>query len=109
MSQSIFYITAGGMEEAERLAAGLVEEKLAACVNIIPRIKSFFYWEGRAQHEEEVLLIGKTRTDLLQKVVDHVRQNHSYDLPCVVSWELDGGNPAFLQWIDAETAENRPE
>lgn len=103
MSQSMFYITAGGMEEGEKLAAMLVEKRLAACVNIIPRIKSFFYWEGKAQSEEEVLLVGKTRTALIEKVVAAVKEHHSYDLPCVVNWNLDGGNPAFLEWIDQET------
>ncbi len=105
MSQSMFYITAGGMEEAEKLAKMLVEARLAACINIIPRMKSFFYWEGKAQNEEEVLMVGKTRTALLEKVVEQVRENHSYDLPCVVSWNLDGGNPAFLDWIYEETKE----
>ncbi len=103
MSQSMFYITAGGMEEAEKLAKMLVEARLAACINIIPRMKSFFYWEGKAQNEEEVVMVGKTRTALLEKVVEQVRKNHSYDLPCVVSWNLDGGNPAFLDWINEET------
>ncbi len=105
MSQSMFYITAGGMEEAEKLAEKLVEGRLAACVNIIPRIKSVFYWEGKAQMEEEVLLVGKTRTALVEKVVATVQANHSYALPCVVSWNLDGGNPSFLDWINAETKE----
>ena len=105
MRQSMFYITVGGMKEAEELAAKLVEEKLAACINVIPQMISFFYWEGKAQNEEEVLLIGKTRTALMEKVVQFVQKNHSYDLPCVVSWNLDGGNPAFLEWINKETGE----
>lgn len=103
MSQSMFYITAGSLEEAEKLAKMLVEARLAACINIIPHMKSFFYWEGEAQKDEEVLMVGKTRSVLLEKVVEKVRENHSYDLPCVVSWNLDGGNPAFLDWINEET------
>ncbi len=103
MSRSFFYITAGSMEEAEKLAAVLVEERLAACANIFPKIKSFFYWQGEAQSEEEVLLVGKTKSSLVDELVEAVKKHHSYELPCVITWEIGGGNPPFLEWIDAET------
>ena len=100
---SLFYVTNGSREEAEKVARVLVEQRLAACVNILPPIKSFFFWEGAVQAEEEVLLVGKTKTRLMGEVTDMVIQHHSYDLPCVVSWELDDGNQTFLQWIGSET------
>lgn len=103
MSRSVFYITAGNMEEAENLAKQMVEKKLVACVNIIPRIKSVFYWEGEAQVEEEVLLTGKTRTALINELVEFVNEQHSYEVPCVISWTIENGQPQFLEWIDQET------
>jgi len=103
VSRSMFYITAGNMEEAERLAKILVENRLVACVNVIPKVKSFFYWEGEAQSEEEVLLVGKTQTLRLRELIDTVKREHSYEVPCIVSWEMGDGNPDFLNWIDEET------
>lgn len=105
MSNSMFYITAGDTREGEKLARMLIEKRLAACVNVIPSMKSFFYWEGEAQWEEEVLLTGKTRTSLLDNLVKAVKEHHSYDLPCIVSWTLEGGSPEFLNWIHEETRE----
>lgn len=102
MSRSMFYITAGSREEAETLASKLVEERLVACANVLPGIKSFFFWEGAAQSEEEVLIVGKTRTDAVKALVSRVQALHSYDVPCVITWELKDGNPEFLQWIDGE-------
>ena len=103
MSSSVFYITAEKMEHAEELAGVLVREKLAACVNVVPRIKSFFYWEGEVQSEEEVLLTGKTKTSLVDELVQAVKEHHPYDVPCVITWKIDGGNPEFLRWIGEET------
>ncbi|OWZ83335.1 divalent-cation tolerance protein CutA [Natranaerobius trueperi] len=98
----MFYITCDSMEEAEKLAKQLVEERLVACINVVPKIKSFFYWEGKAQSEEELLLLGKTRTDVVDQLVERVKYLHSYDVPCVVSWEITEGNEEFLHWIDSE-------
>lgn len=104
MERSMFYITAEDMEEAKKLAKILVEERLAACVNVVPKIVSFFYWDGETQSEEETLIIGKTRTVLVDKLVETVKQHHSYDVPCIVTWKLDKGNPEFLNWINEETS-----
>lgn len=103
MDRSIFYITAENMAEAEKIAELLVRTKLAACVNIIPCLKSFFYWEGKLQAEEEVLLIGKTKSVLIDEVVETVKKHHSYEVPCIISWKIEGGNQEFLEWIDKET------
>ena len=106
MSRSMFYITAGSKEEAEKVAANLVKKRLVACANVLPGIQSFFYWEGEVQSEEEFLIIGKTRTDAVDDLVARVKEIHSYDVPCVITWELKNGNPEFLQWIDDEVQIN---
>lgn len=103
MAVSMFYITAGGEEEAEKLARNLVENRLAACANIIPAIKSVFFWEGQAQVEEEVIVFGKTRTELVEDLVKGVKDIHSYEVPCIITWEIAEGNQEFLDWVWEET------
>jgi len=103
MQNSFFYITTPSMEVSEAIAVKLVNEKLAACVNIIPKIKSFFYWEGKAQSEEEVLVLGKTKTSLITDLKKAVQDIHPDDVPCIISWEIDDGHEPFLQWIADET------
>ena len=104
MSATLVYMTAGSAEEARSVGASLVERRLAACVNILPGMLSQYRWEGSVQTEEEVVLIAKTRSDLVDALTGHVREVHSYDCPCVVALPIEGGNPAFLQWIADETA-----
>jgi len=103
MQNSIFYITAPSMEVSEKIARHLVEKKLAACVNIIPKLKSFFYWEGEVQSEEEVLVLGKTKTSLIQELEEGVKEVHPYEVPCIISWEIDAGHKPFMEWIAEET------
>ncbi|GAB7022516.1 divalent-cation tolerance protein CutA [Salidesulfovibrio brasiliensis] len=104
MSQSLVYITAGDMEEAERIGAALVEDNLAACVNIIPGMKSMYRWEGKVESSQEVVVIAKTRSDLVQRLTLRVADVHSYEVPCVAAVPIQGGNQAFLQWITEETS-----
>jgi len=103
MQNSIFYITAPSMEVSEKIAKHLVEKKLAACVNIIPKLKSFFYWEGEVQSEEEVLVLGKTKTALIPELEKGVKEVHPYEVPCIISWEIDAGHKPFMEWIAEET------
>lgn len=104
MSQSLVYITAGDMDEAERIGAALIEDHLAACVNIIPGMKSMYRWEGRVESSQEVVVIAKTRSDLVQRLTLRVADVHSYEVPCVAAVPIQGGNQAFLQWISEETS-----
>lgn len=104
MSRHLVYVTTGSEPEAERIAAKLIEERLAACANILPGMRSVYRWQGRVTTDSECVLLLKTRADLVEAVTERVRALHSYDVPCVVSWALGGGNPAFLDWIGDETA-----
>ncbi len=103
MQNSIFYITAPSMEVSEKIAKHLVEKKLAACVNVVPKLKSFFYWEGEVQSEEEVLVLGKTKSSLIQELEEGVKEVHPYEVPCIISWEIDAGDKPFMEWIAEET------
>jgi periplasmic divalent cation tolerance protein len=104
MAVRFIYMTAASREEARRIGRILVEERLAACVNILPGMNSFYWWQGAVQDEQETVLIAKTRAELVQRLTERVKALHSYACPCVVALPIEGGNPAFLQWIADETA-----
>jgi len=103
MDRSLIYITASSDEEARTIARTLVEERLAACANILGTIGSFFWWEDKLQEDQEVALIVKSTTALVPRIVDRVKVLHSYDCPCVVALPIEAGNTAFLDWIEKET------
>ena len=104
MTYCLVYITAGTAEEAERIGAALVEERLAACANVIDGMRAIYRWEGGVQNDEEAVLIVKTRADLLDALTERVKALHSYEIPCVVGLPIVGGNADFLDWIGAGTA-----
>lgn len=96
------YITTKDEEEARRIGKTLVEEKLAACVNIHP-IKSIYRWGGGIEEEEETALLVKTKAELADEVIERVKELHSYEVPCIVSLPIEKGNPAYLEWIKEST------
>jgi periplasmic divalent cation tolerance protein len=95
----VAYVTAPSEEKAETLATGLVESKLAACVNILPAVKSIYRWEGEISKDDEVLMIIKTKESLQREVVDWIRRNHPYTVPETIFLPINAGNPAYLQWV----------
>ena len=96
----IIYITAGSKDEADKLSRGLVEEKLAFCVNTVPGIQSTYQWEGKIHVDDEILLIVKTRQDRYEALKQWVKQNHSYDVPEIISLPIQKGLPEYVQAID---------
>ncbi len=103
MSAALVYITCADKSEAERVGQALVEANLAACVNIIDGMQSMFWWQGKAEKDQETVLLAKTPTALVSALTEKVRSVHSYDCPCVVALPIIDGNPEFLQWIHDET------
>jgi periplasmic divalent cation tolerance protein len=99
------YITASGEEEARRIGKVLVEESLAACVNILPGMESWYRWNGKLENSREAVLIAKTRAELRDSLQRRVLELHSYDCPCVVFLPVAGGNPAYLEWLARESRE----
>ena len=95
-------VTAGSMEEAEKIAGKLLDEKKAACVNIIPGVKSFFRWEGKKESNEEVLMIVKSRVEILDEVIEAVKTNHSCDVPEIIALPIAGGDENYLKWMEGE-------
>src|SRR5437879_600662 len=95
----IIFTTTGSKEEARKIATALVERRLAACVNIIPKIESIYRWEGKIETAEEWLLIIKTNASAFTRVRDAIKELHSYDLPECISISIDDGSGEYLQWI----------
>jgi periplasmic divalent cation tolerance protein len=96
-------VTAGSGEEAERIARTLVEERLAACVNVVSGVRSLYRWEGRVAEDTEHLLVIKSRRELLPRLEQRVRELHSYSVPEVVALEVIGGSRSYLEWLFRET------
>jgi periplasmic divalent cation tolerance protein len=107
MSVSIVYVTAASRDDALRLGRAMVDERLAACANVLDGMTSVYRWEGAVREDQEVVLILKTRTELVGPLTERVRQLHPYDCPCVISWRVDRGNPDYLRWIENETHVSR--
>ncbi|MDH4247121.1 MAG: divalent-cation tolerance protein CutA [Deltaproteobacteria bacterium] len=103
MDNRMVYITASSPEEAERIGRALVQERLAACVNLVEGMRSLYWWEGAVQEGREVVLIAKTTEARVPALIARVKALHSYTCPCVVTLPLLEGNPDFLEWIVQET------
>jgi periplasmic divalent cation tolerance protein len=88
---------------AERLAALLVEQRLAACVNILAPCTSVYRWKDEIQHDEELPLLIKTAQDRYAELEASIRANHPYELPEIIAVRIAGGLPAYLQWVESET------
>ena len=96
---SIIYITAGDMEEARKIGKKLVEERLAACANIFP-ITSVYRWKEKIEEADEFGIIVKTKTDKVNAIEKRVKEIHSYEVPCIVSFRMEGGSAGYLKWIE---------
>jgi periplasmic divalent cation tolerance protein len=96
------YITTSGKEESRNIGKTLVEEKLAACVNIIPSIESIYLWKGRIEEDEESLLIVKTKADNIDKIIKRVKEIHSYETPAILAIPILEGSKDYLDYLDSE-------
>ncbi len=104
MERAVFvYTTYPSLVEAERSGRAIVERRLAACVNILPGMISHYWWEGKVERGEEVIMIIKTRASLAESVRLAVKEMHPYTTPAILLLPLEGGDPAYLGWLLAET------
>jgi periplasmic divalent cation tolerance protein len=100
----VVLLTAPDAASAEGLARALVEERLAACVNLVPGVRSIYRWQGRVEDASEVLLVVKTRAELGAALAARVRELHSYELPEVLELGVAGGSAEYLDWVRKETS-----
>ncbi|KAM4696885.1 protein CutA isoform 1-T1 [Rhinophrynus dorsalis] len=98
-SLSAAYVTCPNDTVAKDIARGLVQRKLAACVNVIPQITSIYEWKGKIEEDNEVLLMIKTRSSKVAALTEYVRSVHPYEVCEVISLPIEQGNPPYLKWI----------
>jgi periplasmic divalent cation tolerance protein len=99
----VVFVTAGSEKEAEKIAQALLKEKLAACINIVPGLKSMFRWKGQISTEEEVLLLIKTKDKLFEKLKKRIIELHSYEVPEIIALGILAGSEKYLEWLKKET------
>lgn len=98
----VLFNTCDSPEEATRIAHQLVEQRLAACVNIVPGVRSVYRWKGQVEETSELLLIIKSSRELLPKLRAELQRMHSYEVPELVALSIVDGSPAYLEWMDGE-------
>ena len=103
MSIMMVYITTGDAEEAREIGGELVMRHLAACVNIFEKMESMYWWEGKLERSEEAVLLAKTTPELVDKLIQTVKNIHSYDCPAIVAIESKQGNEEFFEWVKSHT------
>lgn len=99
----VVFCTCPGEDVAEELASGLVKARLAACVNILPKIASVYSWKGEIQADQESLMVIKTTQAQYAKLELWLKDHHPYEVPEVLALPVDAGLPAYLNWIEEET------
>ena len=96
--------TCPDLQTAESIANILVDQQLAACVNIVPGIMSIYQWKGQIEKEQEALLIAKTRADKFEHITKTIKARHPYELPEIISVPINDGLPEYLSWINDNVA-----
>lgn len=96
----VIFVTAVHKQEAEHIAKQLLKNKLAACVNIVPKVESLFWWKGKIDHAEEALLIIKSKRTKLNKIIKLVKSLHTYQVPEIIALPIIGGYKPYLRWLD---------
>lgn len=99
----VVFVTVSGNKEAKKISEYLVGKKLAACVSIIPKISSIYWWKGKIEKSKELLLVVKTKKSIFQKLIREVKKLHSYTVPEIISLPITGGNKDYLKWININT------
>ena len=101
---SLLYVICGSLAEAEEVGRKVVEDRLAACANIIDGMRSVYRWEGQVESGREVVLLLKTRSARAGDLGARVRDLHSYEVPCVIELPIESGSEDYLDWIVRETS-----
>ena len=103
MGQILVYMTFPDEETAIRAGRALLEQRLVACVNILPQARSMYWWADEIQHETEAVVLAKTASDLFEPLKACVLGLHPYEVPCIVAMAIDHGHEPFLRWIGEQT------
>lgn len=98
----VVMITCSSKREAGKIKKVLLEKRKVACVNIIPKVDSFFWWKGKIDSSLEVLLLAKTKKNMIKEIITLVKKIHSYEVPEIIALPIIGGNRDYLNWIEKE-------
>ncbi|MDY7041106.1 MAG: divalent-cation tolerance protein CutA [Chloroflexota bacterium] len=98
----VVFVTAKNQQEAQQIANALVNERLAACVNVVPAVWSVYRWAGQVEEDQETLLIVKSRRAVLDRLIERVHALHSYDVPEIIALPLVAGDETYLRWLDEQ-------
>jgi periplasmic divalent cation tolerance protein len=99
----VVFITVDSQETAQKITDVLLTERKAACVNIIPKVESHYWWQGKKESTQELLLIVKTQAELLDELITLVKKHHPYSVPEIIALPIIGGNEDYLKWVEGET------
>ena len=99
---ALAYITTSGEEESKKIGRTIVEERLAGCVNIIPTIKSLYWWKGEIEEDSESILIAKTKVSNIENIIKRVKEIHSYENPAILAIPIIEGSKTYLDYLDGE-------
>lgn len=100
---NVIFVTAKDQVQAKQIATALLEEKLVACVNMIDAVRSMYWWEGKIQDEQEVMLVIKSKAGLFEQICSKIKSLHSYAVPEIIALPIQEGNPDYLKWINTST------
>lgn len=98
----MIYITTSGLSESKKIARVLLDEKLAACINIIPVVDSIYLWKGNIEEDNESVMIVKTRSELVETLINRVEEIHTYEIPCILEIKVNNGSKNYLDWMESE-------
>lgn len=96
----VIFITVPGKKQAHHIARALIKNKLAACVNIVDRIESFFWWQNKVDFASEALLVIKSKKSKLARIIRLVKSMHSYEVPEIIALPIIAGDKPYLNWVD---------
>jgi len=96
----VVLVTVSSKKEADKIASCLINKKVAACVNIVPAVSSIFWWQGKADSQEELLLLIKSKKSKLPSIIKLVKSLHSYTVPEIIALPIIAGEKQYLKWID---------
>jgi len=106
MTAMVMITTVGDADQGRKIARELVGRRLAACVNVVPGVRSFYRWQGEICDDAELLLVIKTMASEVAAVTAAIQELHNYDLPEILAFEVSAGEPGFLEWIAGCVGEN---
>lgn len=89
------------VNEIDKIAEGILTEKLAACVNIISKISSIYWWEDKINKDEEAILFIKTKSAIIPALINKIKEIHSYQVPEIIVLNITDGNPDYFKWIES--------